>query len=171
MRVIETAVYTFKELSKKAQVKAIAGLANINVDHNWWDFTYEYAANIGLKLTGFDLNYGRNVEGEFTGDARETARLIFDTHGKDCRTYATAKKFVVKMAPYILKYGDAMDTGDLFYGEEEEIQDIYDQFKKSLLNDYGHILQEEYDYRISDEAIKESIEANEYEFEEDGTLI
>ena len=41
---------------------------------------------------------------------------------------------------------------------------------KALLNDYLSLLSNEYEYLISDEAIKETITANEYEFYENGKL-
>jgi len=55
--------------------------------------------------------------------------------------------------------------------EENELQDIEDEFLKSLLEDYSIMLQKECYYKQSKEAIIETIEANEYEFYANGKLI
>lgn len=41
MRTIETTVYTFDELSDSAKQKALDADRDRDVDHNWWEFTYE----------------------------------------------------------------------------------------------------------------------------------
>lgn len=51
---------------------------------------------------------------------------------------------------------------------EDKLMEIEDDFLKSLLNDYLKSLRDEYDYQTSEKAIIETIEANEYEFTEDG---
>lgn len=170
MRVIETKVYSFNELSKEAQAKAIQANYDLNVTHDWWQFMYEDAETIGLKLNGFNLDRG-TIEGEFIDDEIACAKNIVREHGKKTTTYKTSKKFIAQMVGFKLIFGDAMDTGDLFYGDEETIQEVFDQFKKDLLKDYLKMLQVDYDYQTSDAAIKETILANEYEFEEDGTMI
>ncbi len=43
------------------------------------------------------------------------------------------------------------------------------EFLNTLLQDYAQILQKEYEYLMSDEMVDESIIANEYEFNEDGS--
>ena len=50
-------------------------------------------------------------------------------------------------------------------------EDMDDDFRKELSDDYFHTLRNEYDYLTSREAIIESIESNEYEFDESGSLI
>jgi len=56
MRIKETKLYHFDELSEEAKQKAIEGLSDINTDYEWWESTYEDAENIGLKLTSFGLD-------------------------------------------------------------------------------------------------------------------
>lgn len=51
-----------------------------------------------------------------------------------------------------------------------EYDDIEEDFKKALLQDYLSMLQGEYDYQTSEEQVLESIRANEYLFTEDGEL-
>lgn len=69
MRTIRTKVYTFNELNKEGQEKAIEINSDINVLHDWWNFTYHDAKEIGLKLIGFDLDYKCSADGVFIDDA------------------------------------------------------------------------------------------------------
>jgi len=56
------------------------------------------------------------------------------------------------------------------FGEDYECDDLGD-----ILDDFAHwariLLRDEYKYLTSDEAVKEMIEANEYEFDEAGKLV
>ena len=65
-RTIRTKVYLFSELSDQAKQKVIEDNYDINVDYEWWESAYEDAANIGLKITGFDIDRGSYCNGEFT---------------------------------------------------------------------------------------------------------
>ena len=53
---------------------------------------------------------------------------------------------------------------------EDKLIDMENEFLKSLLEDYSIMLQNEYEYLTSEEAIIETIEANEYEFTQAGKL-
>jgi hypothetical protein len=106
MRVIETKAYTFDELSDDAKAKAISELSHINVDYDWWESTYEDAKNIGLKITGFDLDRRRHAIGEFTLSAAEVMANIFANHGEGCETYKTAKAFEAEWQPLFDDYMD-----------------------------------------------------------------
>ena len=48
--------------------------------------------------------------------------------------------------------------------------ELEEDFNKSLAGDYLKMLKDEYEYQSSEEAIIETIEANEYEFTADGEL-
>lgn len=171
MRIIETKVYPFAELSDEAKQKALESLAYINVEHDWWDLTYEDAKTIGLKITGFNLDQNRYAKGEFLLSACEVAQNILSNHGEDCETYKTAEKFMDEWQPVFASYMD--ETSEHFESSESEgkMIDLEDEFLNSLLEDYSIMLQKESEYLQSSEAIIESIEANEYEFTEDGKLI
>lgn len=162
MRTIRTKVYQFSELSEKAKNKAIEWGYDINICHDWWEVIYEDAKEIGLKLTGFDIGRGRNCDGEFILAANEVAQNIFNSHGEVCETYKIAEKFMEEWQPVFNTY---METED----GEDKLMEIEGDFLNSLLNQYLISLSNEYDYQTSDEAIIETIEANEYEFKEDGS--
>ena len=133
--------------------------------------TYEDAANIGLKLTSFDLDRNRHADGAFTLSAAEVAQNILNEHGEGCATYKTAEAFLNDHNPVFAAYMD--EENELFesYEAEEKLSDIEQDFLVSLLEDYSIILQNEYEYLISRKAVIETIEANEYDFTEDGILL
>ncbi len=153
MKTIEIKLYEFKELGKKIQEKVIENLRDINVEHKWYDFTYEDAETIGLKITAFNIDYSPWAKGEFIIDHIEVAEKIFENHGKNCDTYKIAEQFK-----------------EAYYLPDANVELEQMSFLKSILNCYAKMLQSEYEQLTSDEAVIESIEANEYTFEQDGTL-
>jgi hypothetical protein len=171
MRVETTSreLYKFEELSEDAQDKAIEKLWDLNVDHDWWQFTYEDAENIGLKITEFDIDRGSYARGNFEDCAGTTAKKIIAEHGPECETVATAKNYLQELQAVIEK--NAIENKDEKYPEDFlDTKDIDREFLRSLLEDYRIMLSKEYDYLTSREAIIESIEANEYEFLDNGTM-
>ena len=171
MRTIKTNVYTFDELSEDMQEKAIENLYDINISFDWWESTYEDAANVGLKITSFDLDRHRHANGQINFAANEVAANIFREHGGGCGTYKTAEAFMDEWEPLFAEYMD--ETGEKYESREteSELQDLESEFLKNLLEDYSIMLQNEFEYLQSDEAVKGTIEANEYEFTVDGELI
>lgn len=55
MRIVETKVYKFKELSEQAKEKAIESYRDINVQHEWYDGTFEIFKETMNDL-GFDVD-------------------------------------------------------------------------------------------------------------------
>jgi len=163
--------YQFSELSDEAKEKAISNLSDINVDYEWYESIYEDASNIGLKITGFDLDRNRHADGEFTLSACEVAQNIINNHGDECETYKTAQSFLNDFNPVFADYMDETNENYENRESEDKLTDIESEFLNSLLEDYSIMLQNECEYLQSDEAIIKTIEANEYDFDEDGNLI
>ncbi len=155
MKKITIKVFQYEELNDQAKEKARNWFRQGALDYNWYESTYEDAAQIGLKIKEFDL-YSRNIKGSFTKTEQQVASLIVENHGKDCETFKTAQKFLKDISKCEQNESD------------EEYQQLCEEFLKSLLEDYLVMLQQEYEYFISDEQVAESIIANEYEFTEDG---
>lgn len=160
MKTISIELYKYDELSDEAKQKAREKMYDINVDYNWWDSIYEDAARIGLELNGFDIDRRSYCNGKFTTDAKTVAENIIKEHGPECETYKTAASCLVDF--------NGIDI------EDDEADDQFaaqaDHFLKSILEDYRIILQKEYEYLTSEEAIVEIIKANEYDFTIDGKL-
>jgi len=163
-------LYSFEELSEQAQKKALERLYDINVDFDWWQFVYEDAQRIGLKITGFDLDRNRHAEGNFSLAANEVAANIFREHGEQCETYKTAQAFMNDWQPVFDAYTDETNEKYESREAENELQELEDDFLRALLEDYSLTLQKEYEYQTSEEAIKEAIAANGYTFTENGKL-
>lgn len=174
MKTITINLYSFDELNEKAKEKAISNLSDINVSHDWWDCTYMDAENIGLKITSFDLDRNRGAKGKFLTSGCEVAEKIMSEHGETCETFKTAEQFLSDWANLVIKYSDGITCDKVAEGNEydfdNEANDLEEEFLNSLLEDYSIILQKESEYLQSEAAIIETIEANGYTFEEDGTL-
>jgi hypothetical protein len=162
MRTIRTKLYKFSELSKESQEKAIENLSSINVDYEWWEFTFEDAKNVGLEITEFYID--RGCKGLFIDSAVDTANKIIEQHGAACETYKTAKTFLEEYEEEKAKFEEEYED-EYFLSDEDELAE---DFLKSLLEDYRIMLRNEYEYLTSEKAIKETIEANDYEFTREG---
>jgi hypothetical protein len=156
MKTIQINLYKFSELSPEAQRNAIKNLSDINVDHGWWQGTYEDAENIGLKITSFELDRNKNAFGFFDlTTPQQAAKNIIANHGNDCSTYKTALRYYKS----------------LHVGTENDIENAEHEFLFDLLEDYANILQQESEHLQSDKAIIETIEANDYDFLQNGKML
>ena len=167
---VTTKVCPFDELSDEAKEKAVESLYDINVDYEWWDSVYDDAATIGLKITEFDLDRGAYCRGDWTEVAEDVARLILENHGKACETYKDAWEFQNAVGVQGSIFEDRGDYDPEYeeFTDSDQYQELCEEFRRTICEDYRIILQKEYEYRTSEEAIIETIEANEYEFTEDG---
>jgi hypothetical protein len=173
-------LYKFDELSEEAQESAISSLYHINVDHDWWDPIYEDAKTIGLTIEEFHLEH-KKINGTLTEPLIDCCRSIRHNHGKDSDTFKTAHQYLQEYIQAFVKL-----SREKYYGSEDvfwkptdwlyefeytdEADEITNEFRKALLQDYLIMLDREYVYLTSEEAIKQSIEANEYLFHENGKL-
>lgn len=174
MKTVKIKLFLFEELSEEAKQKAIENNYDINVDYEWWDNTYEDAANAGIKINGFDIDRGSYCEGEFIYGAPECSDLIIKNHGEQCNTFKTASTFIGERDNLVFKYSDKINTEIVAEGNEyefdEDCNELEEKFLKSILEDYLQILRDEYEYRTGEEAIKERLISNEYDFTEDGKM-
>lgn len=152
-------VYKFHELPENVQEKAIEKLSDINVDYEWWDFVYEDANTVGLEITGFDIYHG-TIDGNLILSVADCICAIYKHHGKTCETYKTAQRYR-KEAYRLEKLVNQDDIAN---------ENLMREFKYDLLEDYLTILRKECEYLTSREAIIETIEANNYDFTEDGKI-
>ena len=146
--------YQFDELSENAKQKAIENLYDLNIDYEWWESVYEDAERIGCKITGFDTDRGSYCE--MTLDYETSViEAILKNHGETCETYKIAKSF----EKTILDSDGNIDS------------DKAAELKQELQEEYLSALRKEFEYLTSEDAIKETIECNEYEFNKDGKMI
>ena len=167
-----TKVYPFEELSDEAKQTAVENLCSINVNYEWWDYTCEDAKTIGLEITEFTLDQGAFCRGNWTESAEDMARLIVENHGDACETYKDAVEFqnAVYVAGSMFEDTDDYNPEYEEFNESSEYENLCQEFRRTICEDYRIILQKEYEYQTGEEAIVETIKANEYEFTEDGKL-
>jgi len=184
MREITVKAYAFAELSDDAQERALNEFRGVNVeDGDWWrDTTYDTIRTagklLGLEIGGirfdtdsyctFDAHYRyvcgavKAVRDEFPW-ADDLCKVAKDLQDLQKRHFYSLSCAVTE--------GRSMNYYRCFrFGEDYECEDLGD-----IIDDFAHwariLIRDEYDYLTSDEAVKEMIEANEYEFTEAGKLV
>lgn len=171
MKTIETVVYGFNELpSEKARNKARDWFRECSYYDNWQEATEEDAKRIGLKLVDFDVDsasFVRNVRLEVETSALQVAETIVTEHGGDCATYKHAVSYLSKLK-VLGEACDALDGSPVREAWEAARKELDDIFIDALALDYKRMLQQELEYRASNEYIDENIMANEYTFTAEG---
>jgi hypothetical protein len=169
-----TKVFNFKELNKETQQKAIEKLYDINVMHEWWDFCYEDAKTVGVEIKGFDLGRAQSIEIDFVDACYDIATAIKENWGENCNGVVQSAEFIEKWDNLVSDHSDGVTTDKVHEDNvdefDEQADEIEDEYKKQLKWVFFLLLRDNYDYLVSDEAIEETIEANDYEFTEDGEL-
>lgn len=145
MRTLTLTAYKFSELSKESKQRAIDKHRDGQLDYDWWQFTYEDAAEVGLKITGFDLAGRNDISGELTMSAKECADTIRENHGEHCDTYKAATEFLTKCQP-VMVTAKLLGTDEAEQEADEQIEELAEEFKKELLKCYWNHLEEECEY-------------------------
>ena len=160
-------VYKFDELSEQAQHKALEKLWDINVFHDWWECTYEDAKNIEATINGFDIGRSWEIDMSLDYDTETTCNAIIENHGEQCDTYTLA-------IDTLKSINEAKESSTEEQEEDgtldEKLEDINKEFLQQLGQCYLIMLRDEYEYLTSEEAVKDTIEANDYDFLENGEL-
>lgn len=155
-------VYSFNELPEAGKENALERLWDLNVDHEWYEFIYEDAKQIGAKISGFDLGRGQSIDLELTHNLYDVLQAILNDHGPDTDTHKLAAEYAKAWAAI-----PRDDDGDQ---DRDALEALETEFAHELGECYLVMLQREYDYLTSREAVIETIEANGYEFYEDGRI-
>jgi ribonucleotide reductase alpha subunit len=169
MKTMTINIYSYKELSEKAKERARDKWRETALDYQWWEFTYEDAENIGIKITEFDT-YRGTIKGHFTESADFTANKILSDHGDKCSTWAEANHYRKTMDEFMAN-AEKDEYGELAtYKLDNEKEEIEDDFLHSMLGEYLKMLRDEYEYQMSDEVIEECIIMNDPEYLENGNF-
>jgi hypothetical protein len=164
-------IFEFNELSESAQEFALDNVRQGNYGYDWFEYTYEDAKTIGLHLTGFGLDRDRHATGNFEDSAEACAHLIVDNHGEACETYLTARAYLtdrdklIESAPI-----DADGELENEYNLDSDLDNLDNEFLRSILEDYSMQLQRESEYLDSKEHLLEMIDCNEYTFTSTGKI-
>lgn len=164
-------VYKFEELGEELKQKVLENYWDINVEHKLWNCTYMDAENVGLKIKGFDIDRGSYCDLSFTDSAEYTAHKIMDDHGAKCDTYINAQNYL-KERDDLINSAEKDENGDFVdeYELDNHLDSLDSEFLKELSEDYLYMLRNEYEALTSEEAIADTLTANEYDFNEDGKI-
>lgn len=195
MRTIKKTVFTYDELSEKAKKKARDWWREGGMDYEWWDCIYDDAKFIG-SLVGIEIDdiyfSGFSSQGDgasFTGTYRYVkggskalkaeAPTDKELHRIADQLQAVQRQNFYRLYASVSHRGrylhsgymsiDVKDTENCYRdlsGADEDITQLLRDFADWIYSQ----LNDEYDYLTSDEAVEESILANEYEFSEEGEI-
>lgn len=198
MRTIKKYVFEFSELSDSAKEKARDWYRQGECDYEWWDYVYELAKTAGGML-GIDINriyfsgfwsqgdgacfegsysyrkgWRKALASEFGGELlAELTKLGEQLQKVQSRVFYSGTASTQQSGHY--QHSGCMAVSvdcDEKYGQsafselEDELTDVLRWFADWI---YGQ-LEKEYEWLNSDEQVDESIAANGYEFNEDGSI-
>jgi hypothetical protein len=195
MRIIETKAFMFEELNSEARKKAIESFQHINVEDDFWhDNVIDDAKQIGA-LMGIDIDKvyfsGFWSQGDgacFTGTyayKKGSVKAVKEYAPRDEAVHSIAERLSAIQKDNFYKLGATIKHSGHYYHEyctdidvrkddnypsDAVIIEVADCLRDYMRWIYRQ-LEKEYYYQTSDEAIIDTIEANEYEFTEEGKQI
>ena len=183
-------VYKFNELSEEGRENALNKLADINVDYDDWyddDIYNEFAGDIGLhvniKDACFDLDRGNYLYFE-TYNHNSKKDYIPGIYVDDSKKFCISaglnwKSYIVRNNAECISIGHLHyggGSGRNIIGESFNCELSRDDFDKleilleSFIEKCFLQLKDSYEYSTSRESIIDTIEANDYDFTEDGNI-
>ena len=146
MKTIEIKAYEFNELNKKAKDKILCDFIDINTNYDWWDFVYDDFNYLGLKVNSFDI-YRQTIDIEFKNDIKDFCNNVINNwHDTD-----------------LVNICD-----DYLENENNSNKENESYYKRLIADEVLTTLANEYYYQTTNEAIIDTLEANEYLFTENG---
>jgi len=198
MEIVETKVYTYDELSDEAKQVALEKQRDINVDHDWWDFVYEDVATVAA-LMGIDIDRiyfsgfwskgdGACFEGSYEYKAGSVKAVEAyapkdeELHHIAAELAALQRKCFYQVRASFKHSGhyyhrfctdfsvdfESHVTGSDYYNEETEAAII--EAIRDLMHWTYRQLESNYEALTTDEAVAETIKANDYDFTDDGEI-
>ena len=196
MRTISVDLFLFDELSEDVQKKVIDKHRDINVDHDWWDFTYDtfkedcifdvdkmYFSGFYSQGDGAMFEYS-SIPDSLKNDFIDSLDLspmrknwllnnVYVSGKGKHSGYYSHEKCCSHSIYWEVNNGD-LHWDTKFYRWLESFADDFEQYVidkyEDLCRDLYCVLKNEYNYLISDEQVAEAIRRNEYEFNENGEM-
>ena len=163
MKTIEIKVYKFDELDKQTKEKVIENYRYINVEDTfWYDWIKDDFNRLGLEIQEFDLGRG-NFAKIYIDNFEDTSNYIIEEFGDSVLIKQTAKN-------YIDEFNKIQETFKQDEYIEREIEMLDEEYEKEYSEDILSYLRSNYEWETSDEAIIETIEANDYDFTIEGKI-
>lgn len=181
-------LFTLPELDDRAREKAIEAYQDCNVDYqDWHDATLEMCEEeltaVGIqspeiRYSGF---YHQGSYALFIGDVDLAEWMRSQKIAGKYRTLYNAATAGEIRARIIPAYRDSAQTDIELYGspatpEAEQrlyaqanaVEELLEEWRSDKSHEIYKALRDEYEYLTSEEAIAETIEANEWRFTQDG---
>jgi len=170
-------VYKFEELLDEAKERALEDNRYVLVeDYAWYDSIYDEADMIGIEIKEFDLDR-RYIKIRLNTSVLNSVESAMQWFGESTEEYKLVKSYY----DAIMKLADSDEVKE--YLEENPDDDAYDaiynmslddRFYDEYINDMKRVflrmLENEFNYLTSDEAIIECFNINDYEFFENGKI-
>jgi len=163
MKTIEIKVYKFEELDKQTKEKVIDNYRNINVeDFQWYDWIKDDFNRLGLEIQEFDLGR-RNYVKIYIENFEDTSNYIIEEFGDSVAIKQTAKNYINEYEKIQANFKEDEDI-------EREVELLDEQYEKEYSEDILSYLRANYEWETSDEAVINTIEANDYDFTTEGKI-
>lgn len=170
MRTQQIKLYNFDELSDEIKEKVLNKFRDINTDFNWHDFLeYEFKEDLknkGITFDGLNFDLYRRDISLNKPSIEDYKKVISHFADNDIKTQELLKVIEDNDEEINIEIhsNPRGDTTQLYINDE-----ISEKFN-DLLYSYLNQLNKEYEFQISDDAIKETLNVNEYEFLENGDI-
>lgn len=180
-------LYQLSELDDRAREKAIEAFRDTNVDYDgWWESVYEWKteeleeAGIISPRIYFEGFYHQGSHARFIGSVDLAAWMKSQKLAKKYRTLYNAATEGHIRAEIASAYRDSAraevevwsypnwDKQEKLDEQANAVQELLEEWRRDKSHDIYKALRDEYEYLTSDEAVAESIEANEHKFTEEG---
>jgi hypothetical protein len=180
MRIIETKVFLFNELNEEAKQKAIETIRNINYEYN--DFAewaiddcsllepphkeiskfknYDFPLIKNNRKIYFSLDRDRYIDISIGMEIQDD-QMFLNWLGIDNRLI---DKISFEIGKDTIDFEIHLELTEIQEQKLEKAKEKFEDHCEDILNR----IENDIDYRFSDEAIIEDIEANDYEFTEEG---
>ena len=164
MKTIEIKVYKFDELDEQTKEKVIENYRYINVEDTfWYDWIKEDFNRLGLEIQDFNLGR-RNYVKIYIENFEDTSNYIIEEFGDSVLIKQTAKNYLKELKEIVSNFKEDEDIDREFETLDENYQH---EFEADILS----YLRANYEHDISDEAVIDTIEANDYDFTTEGKIL
>lgn len=196
MRVVETTVYKFSELTDAAKERAIEDWNRDGLDYEWWDSVYEDAKTIGelmgirvdkIFFSGFwNQGDGACFEGsyeykkgsvkavvDYAPQDEDLAKIVKGLQAEQRRNFYGLSAEVKQHGHYMHEFCTEIDVqrDNIPWGVSHETDEAIKDLLRDFMRWIYRNLEREHEYLTSAESVTETIEANEYEFTEAGEMV
>lgn len=197
MRVKEITVYSFSELADDVKSKVLDSFRDINTETEWYECVLDewterleeygfikpkiYFSGFGSQGDGACFDAGidvKQIEGKFALSLPERLIPPFSRHRHAFENFLAESELRIITTNFryshencrSIDYSTARSHGKYFLPFLEAFAEWLEAERKSLAQQIYRALEKEFDYLTSDEAVKETIEANDYEFTTTGKV-